>query len=839
MERYREARMRQREKIGLMTLAFVVLLFLSPAFVFAQTEALGLEGVPDFIFKPPKTYHVEGLDKGATILVDKWGIPHIYGLTNEDTFFGQGFNAARDRLWQLDQWRRQGEGKLAEAFGERFLEQDKAARLFLYRGDLDKELKSYHPQGKKIFQAFVDGINAYIDLTRKNPKLLPLEFQLTCSTPGYWTIRSPLIRIFGLTRNISSEVRYAQLVNLMGADAVEKLVLFEPPTKLEVPAGVDLSLINNNVLTNYRLARAGVTFKPEDLAICDQTLLPDERAQFAKRLLQPAPGESPDELQPIFASNNWTISGKLTETGRPILANDPHRAQSVPSLRYIAHLIGPDWNAMGGGEPAAPGISFGHNERIANGGTIFAFSDEEDLYVYDTNPANPSQYLYKGKWENMKTVQETFEIRGKSPLTAQLKFTRHGPVIYEDIPNKKAYAVRAAYLEHEGTAVYLASLRINQARNWDDFKEAMLYHYCPSLNMIYADKDGNIGWYGGALAALRPNWSGLLPVPGNGDYEWDGFLNTKKLPKVFNPKQGFFATANQYNVPPDYAHLDVSAHEWTDPYRFNRVVEVLSAAKKHSVEDSEKLEYDNLSLPAEELVPLLRGLSSADPDVKKALNRLLNWNYVLSKNSVPASIYELWVQQLKTNVRNLYVPLNARSVFGTLNQRVLFRLLSSPDSAFGSDPIAGRNDVLLQSLGEALARLQELLGPDMKYWEWGNLHHMTYVHALSPAVGEYLQEELNVGPLPQSGDSYTVHNTGYGSDFNQNTGHSYRQIFDFKNFDRSVGMNSPGQSGDPKSRHYDDLFPLWNTGKSVPFYFGFDNILGATKEVVILRPKKN
>ena len=327
--------------------------------------------------------------------------------------------------------------------------------------------------------------------------MLPLEFKLTCSTPGYWTPTSPLIRIFGLTRNIGSEIRYAQLVKLMGAEAVEKLTIFEPPTKLEVPKGLDLSLIPNDVLKNYSLARGSVTFTKDD--ICSLTASSD-RAHYAQLLSQPSLSQIDNALQPLFASNNWTISGKLTSTGHPILANDPHRAQSVPSLRYMAHLVGPGWNVMGAGEPALPGISLGHNERIAFGLTIFSFADEEDLYVYDTNPANPSQYLYKGKWESMKIIEETFNIKGDNPAKAQLKFTRHGPVIYEDLPNKKAYALRAAYLQHEGTAVYLPSLRVDQARNWHEFVKAMEKHYCPSENMVYADVEGNIRWFGGSIA---------------------------------------------------------------------------------------------------------------------------------------------------------------------------------------------------------------------------------------------------------------------------------------------------------------------------------------------------
>ncbi|MDP2982025.1 MAG: penicillin acylase family protein [Candidatus Latescibacter sp.] len=786
------------------------------------------------------SYKVKGLSQKAEILLDRWGVPHIYGKTEEDMFFAQGFNAARDRLWQLDLWRRQGEGKLAEAFGPRFLEKDKAARLFLYRGDREKEFRSYHPRGKKILNAFTDGINAWIDLTKADPKLLPLEFKLTGVVPGYWTPSTPLIRIFGLTRNAGREDALARLVHLMGAEAVEKMHVFEPPAKLSVPEGLDLSLFDGRALEKYNLARAAITFRPEDLAA---GIPSEERELYARLLSQPQSDQAENSSASMYESNNWTISGKLTSTGAPILCGDPHRAHTIPSLRYIAHLSGPGWNVIGAGEPAIPGISLGHNEKIAFAITIFSFADEEDLYVYDTNPANPEQYRYKGRWEKVKTIEETFTVKGGPPVKARLAFTRHGPVIHEDRAHNKAYALRAAYLEHEGTAVYLAGLRLNQARNWQEFLEGMYKHYCPSLNVVYADVDGNIGWFGGSLAPVRPNWNGLLPVPGNGEYEWKGFLDTKLLPCVFNPKEGFFATANQYNLPEGYKYVDVSAREWTSTHRLDRIKEVLGSGSKLTVESSMQLQLDELSLPARELAPLLSGLSSPDPEVNKALNLLRNWDFVLSQESVPAAIFELWSSYLHDTVFPLYLPAAARFLFGSGDRRILDKLLFSPDAAFlvfGPNPTAGRDAALLKSLEQAVKYLKDKLGSDMTRWTWGSLHHMKYEHALSAALssGDSNRDVLNTVSAPKGGDGFTVNNTGYRrSDFRQTGGASYRQVMDLGDWDNSVAINTPGQSGDPKSPHYEDLFPLWAEDKYFPLSFSRKNVERVTEEIVILEPK--
>jgi penicillin amidase len=794
---------------------------------------------PQFARADTTTYRLRGLSQGAEIVVDRWGIPHIYGRTMEDLFFAQGFNAARDRLWQLDLWRRQGEGKLSQAFGARFVDQDRAARLFLYRGDLEREFRSYHPRGEEILTAFVNGINAYIDLTARREDLLPLEFRLTGARPGRWTPRTPLIRIFGLTRNLNREVNLAQLLHRMkDPSAVERVSYFQPSTKI-VPTGVDLSLIDNNILMTYNLARGGVTFRPEDLT---RGLGQAQRERYARLLSVPPIGQGDNPLQPSFESNNWTISGRLTSTGMPILAGDPHRAQSVPSLRYIAHLVAPGWNVIGAGEPALPGISLGHNERIAFALTIFSFADEEDLYVYDTNPGNPSQYWYQGRWVDMEVRAETIPVRGSKPVTVSLKFTRHGPVLSEDRVNRKAYALRAAYLEHEGTAAYLASLRIDQAANWNEFVSGMERHYTPSENMVYADVDGNIGWFGGSIAPIRPrpNWNGLLPVPGNGEYEWDGFLDTRFLPRIYNPKEGFFATANQYNIPDDYAYTHYSAREWSDPFRFDRIMEVLRGGGPFTLADSQSLQYDELSLPARELVPLLSGLTATDPTDEQARRLLVDWNYILSKDSVAAAIFELWVTQLHQNVFALYVPQEARAIFGSGSRTVLIALLMSPDQAFGPDPIAGRDRILLDSLSEAVQMLTARLGKDMSQWEWGNLHHMAYEHALSPAVDAETRALLNVARLPKGGDAFTVNNTGYRqSDFNQSGGASYREVMDLADWDRSVTLNSPGQSGDPNSPHYRDLFPLWAEGEFVPMLFSRERVMEAAENIFILTPRQS
>src|SRR5690606_23133520 len=356
------------------------------------------------------TIDMPGLTQPVEILRDKYGVSHIYAQNQHDLFFAQGFSAARDRMWQLDLWRRQGEGKMAEQFGPRFIEQDRAARLFLYRGDLQAEFSSYHPEGRAILTAFAEGINAYVDWVKANPEHMPPEFKLTGTEPGYWSPETSLIRIYGLTRNVASEVKLARQVAALGLNVVQDLGVYEPPIALQVPAGLNVNQIDENILADYNLARKGQKFVAADFP--RSPLAADGREKLAESLsasLEASLDPAFDPLAPRYESNNWTLSGQRTATGRPMLVGDPHRTIAMPSLRYMVHLNAPGWNVIGAGEPALPGVSMGHNERIAFGLTIFAFADEEDLYVYDLNPANASQYRYRGGWETMRIIDETIE----------------------------------------------------------------------------------------------------------------------------------------------------------------------------------------------------------------------------------------------------------------------------------------------------------------------------------------------------------------------------------------------------------------------------------------------
>ena len=435
----------------------------------------------------------------------------------------------------------------------------------------------------------------------------------------------------------------------------------------------------------------------------------------------------------------------------------------------------------------------------------------------------------------MRTIRETIAVKGSGPVEVELKFTRHGPVVSEDPAHHRAYALRAAWLE-EGGAPYLASLRLDQATSWAEFREACRFFHVPSENMVWADRDGHIGWQAVGLAPRRENWNGLLPVPGDGRYEWDGFLPILDLPHVADPPRGWFASANQDNLPPGYPFA--VGFQWTDPFRFARIEEVLGSPRRFTLMDMMQLQHDELSLPARSLVPLLRGLKPAGVEQASAIERLLAWDFVMNQDSVPAAIYVTWEKHLKLSVWDLLVPQEATRSCPRrpCSTEKLIEWLTAPDGRFGADPIAGRDALLLRSLDQALSELERRLGPEMNGWRYGQarLKHVRLKHPLSDAVNAELRASLDLGPLPRGGYGHTVNSTS--DDDNQSTGASFRIIADTGDWDRSVGTNTPGQSGDPDSPHYRDLFEPWANGRYFPVFFSRPKVESVAESKIDLVP---
>jgi penicillin amidase len=748
------------------------------------------------------TLNVHGLKQSVRVQRDHWGVAHIYAQNEHDLFFAQGFVVAQDRLFQMELWKRSGQGRLAEILGPSAVKRDVSARLLRYRGDMDAEYKSYSPDTKEILEAFTSGINAYIEEIQKPGGIgVPLEFQLAGFKPEPWKPEDCLNRLaaYSVTGNGASELHSAQLVALLGPEKAAELLELDPPVKLDPAPGIDFSGLSPALLENLVGSDVPLHF-PET---------------------------------PVQGSNNWTVSGSLTSTGKPFLANDPHRVIAEPSLRYIVHLVAPGWNVIGAGEPGLPGVAAGHNENIAWGFTIFGL-DQQDLYLAELNPADPEQYKTEHGWERMEVKTETINVRGRTSVVAKLKFTRHGPVLWED--GKRALALHWVGAE-PGTAGYLGSLALDRAQNWQEFEQAMPRWKVPSENIVYADRDGNIGEHSTGLAPLRKNWTGLLPVPETGGFEWSGFVPNSELPHSYNPASGFVASANHKMIPENYPYA--VGFQWASPERFLRISEVISGAAKSahklSLMDMENLQNDVVSLPARDLQDLLKSAAGSTP--ARAAKLLLDWDCAVSSDSTAATLYEFWVPEILDAVTKLAVPAEAQKITGKLSLQETTQELSHPPAAiFGQNPEAARDALLLQTLQTAEQKLSVRLGPDPKNWAWGKLHRASFFHPLG-GVAPAAKTLFDRGPVARPGDDATVDATYFGgSSFDQLAGASYREIFDLSDWDNAVSVNVPGQSGQPGSPHYDDLLPLWTRGQYFPLRYSKPSVDRETTDVLELKP---
>ncbi|MCK2244188.1 MULTISPECIES: penicillin acylase family protein [unclassified Crossiella] len=769
------------------------------------TASAGL--TPAVAAPPTAVHHIPGVRGPVRVVTDTWGVPHVYATNQEDAFLAQGFIAARDRLFQIDLWRRRGLGQLAEVLGPNYVEQDRATRMFLYRGDMDREWAAYGERARGIATRFTQGINAYIEHLERTPAALPEEFRRLGYRPARWAPEDVVrIRSHGLTSNLGQEVTRARIACAAGLETDKLRQPLQPDRPIQPPGGLDPCVLPPGVLLTFDLATRPVEFSGGQVVSV-------AREEFTE------------------GSNNWAVAPSRTGTGRAQLANDPHRAYAAPSLRYLSHLSAPGLDVIGANEPALPGVSIGHNGRIAFGLTIFPM-DQEDLYVYELDPADPTRYRYKDGWEPIRVLRERISVAGKEPVEVELPFTRHGPVMA--VKDGRAFAVRSAWLE-PGMAPYFGSVRYMYERDFAGFKAAMRNWGAPTENQVYADTSGNIGWVPGGLAPKRSGYDGLLPAPGDGRFEWTGFHTGDDLPHAYNPPQGFVATANQFNLPPGFPHP--IGFEWSAPYRHQRITEVLGADKQFTVADGMRLQNDQLSIPARQLTAVLATVPGTDPLSTKALTLLRGWNAVESKESPQAALFELWLaRHLNPGLVRAVAPA-AAALIAVPDSRNVLDALSHPEKWFGADPVTKRNQLVNDTLAAAWKEAETLLGNDPAAWQWGRLQHTLFQHALSPTLSPADRARFDVGPFPRGGSKDTVNASGYRrTDFRQTGGASFRMVLDVGNWDAARAINTPGQSGVQADPHYRDLAGKWREGEYFPLLYSRAAVERHADRITLLLP---
>lgn len=766
----------------------------------AATLALAPAAISTVACAVTSTVAADGLSAPLEIVDDVHGIPHIRAATIPDAFFGQGYVVARDRLFQIDLAHRRELGRLAETFGVDFARHDAVARLFHYRGDLDAELRRVPANVLACARAYVAGINTRIDELATDRTLLPPEYTILGVAPLKWDVRDMMLARGASIGNADDEIRRAQLaaIGLLDLDAI--VAPLRPAWTMAVPAGLDAAAVSEADLGVMRLG--GLPFGP------------------ATPTIEPAdpPGDTATE-RANAGSNAWTIAPARSATGRAILANDPHLGIGGFGPRHVAHLSAPGLDVIGGGAPGLPGIMQGHTDRFAFGRTNFHI-DQEDLFVLDLHPTDVERYRHDGAWKRFRRVEVDIPVKGAAPQRAVLRYSVHGPVISHDPARRRATSLASIAMQPGGAGSF-AMIAINLAHDWASLRTAFRLHPSPT-NFHYADVDGNTGWQVIGFAPVRKTGDGLLPVPGDGRYDWTGMRDFASLPSEYNPARGWFASANQNNLPADWPRDRIPAFSFRDPYRYERIADVLSAQPRHTLADSVVLHHDTLSTPARQLIALLPAGRS------RAADMLRGWDARLDAGSAAAALFEIVWRDLGKRMLAAIVPERAKALVTEIAPSVLLARAKE------------RPDLIAAALASGWQEAQQLLGPDPAQWQWGTLHQVRIAHPLSriPAIAAAFPPIEGAG---SGGDSYTVMARwlGNGPGWRVGGGASYLQVIDVGAWDNSLVSNLPGQSNDPRSPHYRDQYAPWIAGTMQPMLFSRAAVDAHAENRITLRPTRN
>ena len=775
------------------------------------------------------TLRVSGLRAPVEILRDRFGVPHLYAGDLEDALFAQGFVHAQDRLWQMELNRRVGHGRLAELVGAVAFETDVLLRTLGLGRAARATLSTIDDETQRALEAYARGVNAWLSHRRFRA---PLELALLGAKPEPWTPLDTLawgqMMAFGLSTNWDAELVNAALSMRLGPERAARL-------KGELPR--------------------------ENPIILPEQLFAPLYDELVARFRSAAPHLPLAGLSGM--SNNWVVAGAKSATGRPLLANDPHLAPQMPSIWYQNHLVCPELEVTGVSLPGAPGVVIGHNADIAWGLTA-ALPDTMDLFIEKLDPSDPTRYEFEGAWERAEVLREEVRVKGEpAPRSVEITVTRHGPIVSGLSPLARGahgYSLALNLAGRENNRISRATLRLNTARNWSDFRAALADWDAPAMNVVYADREGHIGYQMTGRVPVRKRPGGLVPQPGwTGEHEWVGFIPPDELPHALDPEEGYFASANNRVAGPDYPHF--LGHETMNGFRARRIIERLTEKERLSLDDFARLQVDQFCRPAAPFCALLVSLGAKlldDPALAsrrekaaRALDALAAWDHVLSADSRAGAIYELtlffaerrllepWLGALTEHVLGVgFHPLLDPVVIGFLDrtQLVVGEILIANEKEWLKDQT--REALLARALYDALHYLERTLGQDESRWSWGAIHPVAFRHPLGGQ--KPLDRIFNRGPYPYGGDTNTVWQAAFVPrlpiEAEGGFTASYRQLIDLGDWDASRAIHTTGQSGHPASPHYDDFIPLWLAGEYHPLLWSRERVLAHLQARLDLEP---
>ena len=784
-----------------------------------------------------------GLEGAVDVYRDHMGIPHIYASSEHDLFFAQGYVHAQDRFWQMDTWRHIGSGTLSEMFGAGQVETDTFLRTLGWRVTAEAEWEAMGPESRATLQSYTDGVNAY--LKDHDGTAASLEYAvLGLLSPDYriqpWTPVNSLTwgkaMAWDLRANMDEEIARAILLKTLTPDQVNELY---PPYPSDHP--VIVNKIGEDTGTASLPAQPLQAALPEisygsvshNIALLDGVLGP---------------------LGDGIGSNSWAVSGSLTATGKPLLANDPHLGIQMPSIWYQVDMhCMPKTEACsldiaGFSFAGVPGVIIGHNDRIAWGFTNVG-PDVMDLFIEKVNPDNSNQYEVNGKWVDFETRKETIQVVGKDPVEITVRLTRHGPVISDafytlkeqgdpkdkefipfsqrsgvELPEK--FVISLAWTALKPSSPFEAIWGFDRASNWEDFRKAAANFHVPPQNLLYADVDGNIGYQMPGDIPIRASGDGRLPVPGwTDEFAWTGFIPFEDLPYTFNPAESYIATANNQVPPRDYGHLITT--DWDYGFRAQRIVDLITSAPgKIDIAYIQKMQFDTFDANGPVFVPLILALP-ADPALEPATSLLKDWDFQASADSRAAAVFNAFIRAVENNTFTDELPTDFRPDGGSRWNQILRTIAADPqnpwwDNVSTEGEVETRDDILKKSVLDGLAELKKSYGADSSKWTWGEMHAATFRNQTLGESGIGLIEGLfNRGPFPVGGGEAIINATGWSiqDGYETNWLPSMRMIVDLGDLNNSVTVHTTGQSGHAFSPHYDDMAPLWATGEYYPMFW--------------------
>lgn len=772
------------------------------------------------------TLRLQGIQSKIEVLRDAHGVPHIRASSLADLMFAQGYVTAQDRLWQMDLSRRIAQGRLSELFGPRTLHSDNENRTLGMKQAAERGVKDLDSEEQNLLRDYAQGVNAFISTHQDR---LPVEFLLLRYHPEPWRESDSLEVALNMARLLNTswqdELMRERVRRKLGNPQLESDLfpahspldhpVAQLPSGSSVPAkpAGDQSSIAVSLQPQFPLPTGGVTTSLEG------------GLDGLDPMLQAL--ESSSSYTGV-GSNNWVVSGTHTRSGKPLLANDPHLPLGVPSIWYMVHLQAPGVDVSGASLPGLPMVIIGHNRHVAWGVTN-TDPDVQDLYEESFNSENPHQYFSDGKWVEDNERTERIKVRGKLDEVMVVKSTRHGPIL-RDTGSRHFALAWTALLPH---ALHFPFLKIDQARNWKEFTDALRDFAGPMQNFVYADTEGNIGFYAAGWVPIRKRGDGSVPVPGSSDnYEWLGMVPFQDLPHAYNPKDGVLATANGRVVPDDYPYFITST--WGAPYRTARIYQLLEAGTSFTVWDMLMIQMDIHPLDdewlRERLIAAAKESLPREPDVRFAIEKLRAWNGEATFDSAATLVCELTkttllhrilAPRLGNNLSGYRCPMSTVFLQNVIDNN-LDRWLPPGDSNF--------NQTLMKSLEEAVGQIPKLVGAnDHNAWRWGVTIPLTFRHPLGGALRP-LGWILNVGPFPESGTANTIKRAAGG------VGPSMRMVVDLGEIDSSVQNITLGESAQPFSPYYKDQFEAWYHGQSFPMLFSDEAVQKAAVHRLALEP---